>query len=109
MVTGRARVVTEADAEAGAPIPGLENGDIIVAPMIHPAWLSYFERAGGLVCEIGGWLSHTAIVAREYNVAMIVGTRGLSDIADGSLLRLYQDGTVEMLPEAQLVGAVAAE
>jgi phosphohistidine swiveling domain-containing protein len=109
MVTGRARVVTEADAEAGAPIPELENGDIIVAPMIHPAWLPYFERAGGLVCEIGGWLSHTAIVAREYNVAMIVGTHGLGDIADSSLIRLYPDGTVEVLPEAELVGAVAAE
>jgi hypothetical protein len=36
--------------------------------------------------EIGGWLSHRAIVAREYNVAMIVGTRGLSRVTDGSLL-----------------------
>jgi hypothetical protein len=36
--------------------------------------------------EIGGWLSHTAIMAREYNVAMIVGTRGLSRVTDGSLL-----------------------
>jgi hypothetical protein len=40
---------------------------------------------------------------------MIVGTRGLNDIADGSVLRLYPDGTVEVLPEAKLVGAVAAE
>jgi phosphoenolpyruvate synthase/pyruvate phosphate dikinase len=101
--------VTEAEAEAGAPISGLENGDIIVAPMIHPAWLPYFDRAAGLVCEIGGWLSHTAIVAREYNMTMIAGTRGLNDIADGSLLRLYPDGTVEVLPEAKLMGAVAAE
>jgi phosphoenolpyruvate synthase/pyruvate phosphate dikinase len=36
--------------------------------------------------EIGGWLSHRAIVAREYNVAIIVGTRGLSRVTDGSLL-----------------------
>jgi phosphoenolpyruvate synthase/pyruvate phosphate dikinase len=36
--------------------------------------------------EIGGWLSHRANVAREYNVAMIVGTRGLSRVTDGSLL-----------------------
>jgi hypothetical protein len=36
--------------------------------------------------EIGGWLSHRAIVAREYHVAMIVGTRGLSRVTDGSLL-----------------------
>jgi phosphohistidine swiveling domain-containing protein len=77
--------------------------------MIHPAWLPYFERAGGLLCEVGGWLSHTAIVAREYNTTMIVGSRGLSAIADGSLLRLYPDGRVEMLPQEELVGAVAAE
>ena len=108
-MTGRARVVTEADAEAGTPISGLEHGDIIVAPMIHPAWLPHFTRAAGLVCEVGGWLSHTAIVAREYNMTMIVGTRGLGDIADGSLLRLCPDGKVEILPEAKLVGAVAAE
>ena len=35
--------------------------------------------------EIGGWLSHTAIMAREYNVGMIVGTRGLNRVTDGSL------------------------
>jgi phosphohistidine swiveling domain-containing protein len=109
IVTGRARAMTQADAEAGVPISRLENGDIIVAPMIHPAWLPYFDRAAGLVCEVGGWLSHTAIIAREYNTTMIVATRGLTEIADGSLLRLYPDGTVEVLPDAKPVGAVAAE
>jgi rifampicin phosphotransferase len=108
-VTGRARVVTEADAESGCSIGGFENGDIIVAPMIHPAWLPYFGRAGGFVCEIGGWLSHTAILAREYNTTMIVGTRGLNAIADGSLVRLHPDGAVEPLREEELVRAMAAE
>ena len=59
------------------------DGDIIVASMINPAWLPYFSRAGGFVSEVGGWLSHPAILAREYDVAMIVGTEGIGRIADG--------------------------
>jgi phosphohistidine swiveling domain-containing protein len=109
MVTGRARVVAEADAECGRPIEKFEDGDIIVASMIHPAWLPYFERAGGFVCEVGGWLSHTAILAREYNATMIVGTRGLGAIADRSLLRLHPDGVVETVDDEELLRAIAAE
>jgi rifampicin phosphotransferase len=109
MVTGRARVVAEADAECGCPIDKFEDGDIIVASMIHPAWLPYFERAGGFVCEVGGWLSHTAILAREYNATMIVGTRGLGAIADRSLLRLHPDGVVETVGDDELLRAIAAE
>jgi rifampicin phosphotransferase len=109
MVTGRALVVAEADAECGRPIEKFEDGDIIVASMIHPAWLPYFERAGGFVCEVGGWLSHTAILAREYNATMIVGTRGLGTIADRCLLRLHPDGVVETVGDDELVGAIAAE
>ena len=55
---------------------GFRDGDIIVASMINPAWLPYFSRAGGFVSEVGGWLSHPAILAREYDVTMIVGTAG---------------------------------
>jgi phosphohistidine swiveling domain-containing protein len=79
------------------PIDDFRDGDIIVSPMVHPAWLPYFRRAGGLVCEIGGWLSHSAILARECDVPMIVGTQGLNAIMDGSRLRLHPDGTVEIL------------
>jgi rifampicin phosphotransferase len=106
-LAGRARVIADADAECGRPIDGFEEGDIIVASMIHPAWLPYFKRAGGLVCEVGGWLSHAAILAREYNVTMIVGARGLSAIADGSELRLHPDGTVETLGEVEPLRAIA--
>jgi phosphohistidine swiveling domain-containing protein len=108
-VTGRARVVSQADAECGRSIDRFEDGDIIVAPMMHPAWLAYFGRAAGFVCEIGGWLSHTAIMAREYNVAMIVGTRGLSRVTDGSLLQLHPNGLVEIVREEKLERAAAAE
>jgi hypothetical protein len=52
--------------------------------------------------EIGGWLSHTAIMAREYNVAMIVDTRGLNLVTDGSLLRLHPNGLVEIVRRRNL-------
>ncbi len=111
VVEGRATVVTPGDAERGLPIVDFRDGDIIVASMIHPAWLPYFRRVAGLVCEVGGWLSHSAILAREYEVPMIVGTQGLAAIMDGNRLRLHPDGTVEIVTKTtrQHVLAAAAE
>jgi phosphoenolpyruvate synthase/pyruvate phosphate dikinase len=83
------------------------DGDIIVASMINPAWLPYFARAGGFVSEVGGWLSHPAILAREYDVAMIVGTEGIGRIVDGSRLRLNLDGTIEAV-ETEVAEAIVA-
>jgi phosphohistidine swiveling domain-containing protein len=99
MVEARARVIGAEDAELGNPMADFRDGDIIVASMINPAWLPYFSRAGGFVSEVGGWLSHPAILAREYDVAMIVGTRGIGCIPDGSRLRLHLDGRVEVVAE----------
>jgi phosphohistidine swiveling domain-containing protein len=73
--------------------------------MINPAWLPYFSRAGGFVSEVGGWLSHPAILAREYDVLMIVGTDGIGRIPDGSTVRLHLDGRVEVLGEGRNVAA----
>ena len=84
-VEGRACVVKEADATA--VIPGFQDGDIVVSRMVPPAWLPYFKRAGGFACEVGGWLSHTAIVAREFNVPLIVQAKGLETIETGDLIR----------------------
>jgi phosphohistidine swiveling domain-containing protein len=99
-VYGRAHVVSSRDAELGNPLKGFEDGDIIVCSMVHPAWLPFVLRAGGVVCEVGGWLSHIAIVAREHDVAMIVGAQGLAAIPQNSHLHLDMDGRVEMLDEA---------
>jgi rhodanese-related sulfurtransferase/membrane protein insertase Oxa1/YidC/SpoIIIJ/phosphohistidine swiveling domain-containing protein len=96
---GWARVVSERDAEDGAEIEGFEDGDIIVAPMISPAWLPYFSRAGGFVSELGGWLSHTAILAREHDAPMVVGVDGLKRIPDGALVELHLDGRIEVLED----------
>ena len=107
-IEGRACVVSEADAERGTISGDFQDGDIIVAPMINPNWLPYFSRAGGFVSEVGGWLSHTAILAREHDVPMIVGTQGIGRISHGSLLRLHLDGQVELIAERESLGKIAA-
>jgi membrane protein insertase Oxa1/YidC/SpoIIIJ/phosphohistidine swiveling domain-containing protein/rhodanese-related sulfurtransferase len=106
---GMAYVVSESDAESGRSMEGFRDGDIIVTSMVNPAWLPYFSRAGGFVSEVGGWLSHPAILAREYDVAMIVGTEGMGRIVNGSRLRLHLDGRVEVDTEEPVLGLAAAE
>ena len=64
---GRARVILE---PAGAH---LEPGEILVAPSTDPGWTPLFLTAGGLVMEMGGPMSHGAIVAREYGIPAVVG------------------------------------
>ena len=108
VVEGRARVISEEDAESGSPMDSFRDGDIIVAAMINPAWLPYFSRAGGFVSEVGGWLSHPAILAREYDVAMIVGAQGIGSITDGCMLRLHLDGRVEIVTPGIAAASVAA-
>ncbi len=102
-VEGRACVVKEADATA--VIPGFQDGDIVVSRMVPPAWLPYFKRAGGFACEVGGWLSHTAIVAREFNVPLIVQAKGLETIETGDLIRLDSDGAIEVVAPRRAVEA----
>jgi phosphohistidine swiveling domain-containing protein len=102
VVEARACVISEVEVENSSVLANFQDGDIIVAPMVNPSWLPYFSRAGGFVSEVGGWLSHTAILAREHDVLMIVGADGLSGITDGNLLRLHLDGRVEVLESQEL-------
>jgi phosphohistidine swiveling domain-containing protein len=104
VVEGRACVVPASDAESGATIEGFRDGDIVVSRMAPPSWMPYFRRAGGFVCEVGGWLSHSAILARECDMPLIVGASGTEQIEDGMRLRLHPTGAVEIVEE----GAVAA-
>ncbi len=70
--------------------------------MINPAWLPYFSRAGGFVSEVGGWLSHTSILAREYNITTIIGVKSAEyRVNTGDLVRLNLDGSVEILERKQ--------
>jgi YidC/Oxa1 family membrane protein insertase len=89
-IQGRARVVTDSGIDL------LEDGEILITRFIHPSWAPMFPRVGGVVTEVGGWLSHAAILAREYNIPTIVGARGALDhIATGDEVRLYPDGSIE--------------
>jgi rifampicin phosphotransferase len=66
-VTAKARVILE---PSGA---SLEPGEILVAPSTDPGWTPLFLTAGGLVMEMGGAMSHGAVVAREYGIPAVVG------------------------------------
>lgn len=109
-VEGRACVVGERDAAEGKPIATFRDGDIIVAPFIHPAWLPEVLRSGGIVAGAGGWLSHMAIIAREHEIAMVtgVGVKGVARITSGSRIRLLGDGRIVMAHEREAL-ATAAE
>jgi len=75
VVTGVARVIRGPE-EFGK----LENGDILVAPLTNPVWTPLFAIAAGVVTEVGGMLSHGAIVAREYGIPSVMGIPGATDL-----------------------------
>ena len=92
-VVGRARIVRSPE-----DMKSFLQGEILVARFTNPAWTPLFPIAGGIITEVGGWLSHAAIVAREYGVTAIVGVKGVLDtLEDGELLRLCADGGVERI------------
>jgi phosphohistidine swiveling domain-containing protein len=72
-VTAQARVILD-------PIGArLEPGEILVAPSTDPGWTPLFLTAGGLVMEMGGMMSHGAVVAREYGIPAVVGVAGVTE------------------------------
>lgn len=91
-VSGRVRVITDP-----ADIDSFQKGEILVARFTDPTWTPLFPVAGGVVTEVGGWLSHAAIVAREYGVPCIVGAAGaMSRLKTGDEVELHADGTVHL-------------
>ncbi|KIF66912.1 phosphoenolpyruvate synthase [Streptomyces sp. AcH 505] len=92
-VEGRARVVLDmADAD-------LEAGDILVTPFTDPSWSPLFVGIAGLVTEVGGLMTHGAVIAREYGLPAVVGVEQATRlIQDGQRIRVYgTDGYVEIL------------
>jgi len=73
VVSGTARVIR---SPAGAR---LEPGEILVAPSTDPGWTPLFLTAGALVMEMGGMMSHGAVVAREYGIPAVVGVAGATE------------------------------
>jgi phosphoenolpyruvate synthase/pyruvate phosphate dikinase len=93
-VEGRARVVLDM---AGAD---LEPGDILVTAYTDPSWSPLFVTIKGLVTEVGGLMTHGAVIAREYGLPAVVGVQDATrQIPDGQRIRVHgTDGYVEILP-----------
>jgi pyruvate,water dikinase len=71
----------------------LQRGDILIAHSTDPGWTPLFLSAGGLVVETGGYLSHGAIVAREFAIPAVVNLPGILDrLKDGDMVEV--DGRV---------------
>jgi pyruvate,water dikinase len=71
----------------------MQTGDILVAPSTDPAWTPLFLKAGGLVMETGGYLSHGAIVAREFGIPAVVNMPGILErLRSGQMLEVDGDG-----------------
>jgi rifampicin phosphotransferase len=69
----------------------LRRGEVLVAPSTDPAWTPLFLRASAVVMEVGGYLSHGAIVAREYGIPAVVNVAGaMTLLHDGQVV--YVDG-----------------
>jgi rifampicin phosphotransferase len=92
-VEGRARVILDM-AEAD-----LEAGDILVTAYTDPSWTPAFVAIKGLVTEVGGLMTHGAVIAREYGLPAVVGVeRATRLIRDGQRIRLHgTDGYIEIL------------
>jgi len=93
LVEGRARVL--ADMGDGR----LEPGDILVTSFTDPSWTPAFVVVAGLVTEVGGLMTHGAVIAREYGLPAVVGVEGATRlIRDGARIRVHgTEGWVELL------------
>jgi rifampicin phosphotransferase len=92
-VEGRARVILDM-AKAD-----LEAGDILVTAYTDPSWTPLFVTIKGLVTEVGGLMTHGAVIAREYGLPAVVGVENATRlIRDGQRIRVHgTDGYVEIL------------
>jgi phosphohistidine swiveling domain-containing protein len=92
-VEGRARVILDmAEADLGA-------GDILVTAYTDPSWTPAFVAIKGLVTEVGGLMTHGAVIAREYGLPAVVGVEHATRlIRGGQRIRVHgTDGYIEIL------------
>lgn len=93
MIEGRARVILNMeDAD-------LEDGDILVTSFTDPSWTPLFVSIKGLVTEVGGLMTHGAVIAREYGLPAVVGVENATKlIKDRQRIRVNgTDGYIEIL------------
>ena len=87
VVEGKARVIRSAN-----DLGQIEEGEILVTPVTAPSWAPVFGKIKATVTDIGGMMSHAAIVCREYGLPAVTGTGTASSaIKTGQMLRV--DGT----------------
>ena len=93
VVEGRARVLSDLAAAE------LDSGDILVTAFTDPSWTPVFVSIKGLVTEVGGLMTHGAVIAREYGLPAVVGVENATRlIQDGQRIRVHgTDGYVEIL------------
>ncbi|MCU6792760.1 phosphoenolpyruvate synthase [Paenibacillus sp. WQ 127069] len=93
VIEGRARVILRMeDAD-------LEDGDILVTSFTDPGWTPLFVSIKGLVTEVGGLMTHGAVIAREYGLPAVVGVENATKlIKDGQRIRVHgTEGYIEIL------------
>lgn len=93
VIEGRARVILNMeDAD-------LEAGDILVTSFTDPGWTPLFVSIKGLVTEVGGLMTHGAVIAREYGLPAVVGVENATKlIRDGQRIRVHgTEGYIEIL------------
>jgi pyruvate,water dikinase len=93
IIEGRARVILNMeDAD-------LEEGDILVTTFTDPSWTPLFLSIKGLITEVGGLMTHGAVIAREYGLPAVVGVENATKlIKDGQRVRVNgTDGYIEIL------------
>jgi pyruvate,water dikinase len=84
LVEGPARVIFGADQ-----INEIEDGEILVAPLTAPSWAPVFGKIKATVTDVGGMMSHAAIVCREYGLPAVTGTAfATKQIKTGQLVRV---------------------
>ena len=84
VVEGPARVITSVEE-----LVNVQPGEILVCPITTPSWAPIFTRIKATVTDIGGMMSHAAIVCREYGLPAVVGTGyGTKTFKTGQMLRV---------------------
>jgi rifampicin phosphotransferase len=95
VIEGRARVILNMENA------NLENEDILVTTFTDPSWTPLFVSIKGLVTEVGGLMTHGAVIAREYGLPAVVGVENATKlIKDGQRIRVHgTEGFIEILSE----------
>ncbi|MBP1991195.1 phosphoenolpyruvate synthase [Paenibacillus eucommiae] len=93
VIEGRARVILNMEDA------NLEDGDILVTSFTDPGWTPLFISIKGLVTEVGGLMTHGAVIAREYGLPAVVGVENATKlIKDGQRIRVHgTEGYIEIL------------